>query len=469
MDGPGGVTIPGHGINSTSTPAPVSHNNGGHPAAPLTLTASTYSASQISLSWVIVPGAGVTYQVEQLIAQQYVKVNANGTTTTIPASWKVLRTQSTDGYIASNLQANQTYEFRIVSPQFGVSNYATATTGIAVDHPEADAAYSNVSGTLFGPSGQPSYLDVKQGNSADCWLLASLAEVADRAPQDIVNMFTPDGTTVENGVTVNLYTVHLFNTAGKAVSVVVDTELPDGGKDYDQPVNNVLWVALAEKAYVRANGKGYVDTSDQLYDTKNDDSYAALDNSDHPKDTKHQGGCAPWALQAITNLPTSSYDIDPTDIATAWSEGKFIVIGTAPGNAKNGPVSPTIEGWHAYAVVNCTTPSAGQDDMFAYANPLATGNPDIAKPTSNMPFIVFNPHGTTAQGWDPDAVGTAYGLFEANENFLSENYANETVAGAVRAVPPKPSNASLADACFGNWAKSGTKTELDLMLAGWGT
>ena len=89
--------------------------------------------------------------------------------------------------------------------------------------------------------------------------MASLAEVAARDPQDIKNMFTYDGTTVDNGATVRLYTVRFFKTPESAVRHV-DTELPSGGGYYDHPGQPVLWVALAEKAYAEANGPGYVTT-----------------------------------------------------------------------------------------------------------------------------------------------------------------------------------------------------------------
>ena len=78
-------------------------------------------------------------------------------------------------------------------------------------------------------------------------------------------MFTYDGTTVDNGATVGLYTVRFFNTSGSAVYVKVDTEFPSGGDYYDHVRNalgtQVLWVALAEKAYAVANGLGYVTTA----------------------------------------------------------------------------------------------------------------------------------------------------------------------------------------------------------------
>jgi hypothetical protein len=90
----------------------------------------------------------------------------------------------------------------------------------------AATAYSNVSGALFGANG-PSYLDVQQGAVGDCWLLSSLAEVAARDPQDIRNMFTYAGTTVENGATVGLFNVRLYNN-GTPGSILADTELTSG-------------------------------------------------------------------------------------------------------------------------------------------------------------------------------------------------------------------------------------------------
>ena len=82
-------------------------------------------------------------------------------------------------------------------------------------NPAAATGYSPApaSAPLFN-NGGPSYLDVEQGAVGDCWLMASLAEVAARDPQDIKNMFTYDGTTVDNGATVGLYSVRFFNTSG---------------------------------------------------------------------------------------------------------------------------------------------------------------------------------------------------------------------------------------------------------------
>src|SRR5262249_10931831 len=88
--------------------------------------------------------------------------------------------------------------------------------------------YQTVTGELFGPGG-PSYKDVQQTRLGDCWLLASLAEVAVRMPWDIQGLFINnyDGT----------YTVRFFNGA-TADYVTVDSELPQlgGSVAFDVPV-----------------------------------------------------------------------------------------------------------------------------------------------------------------------------------------------------------------------------------------
>ena len=186
------------------------------------------------------------------------------------------------------------------------ANAMSSATGIVVDdngfpinsvptEPLSDTAYSPApsSAPLFN-SGGPSYLDVSQGALGDCWLMASLAEVAARAPQDIRNMFTYDGTIVDSGATVGLYTVRFFNTSGSPVYIQVDTELPSGGEYYDHVDNalgtSALWVALAEKAYAVANGLGYVTSSNE-----NQDSFDALND-----------GWPSWALQPSLAVPRAT-------------------------------------------------------------------------------------------------------------------------------------------------------------------
>jgi hypothetical protein len=277
---------------------------------------------------------------------------------------------------------------------------ALAAWQLGLGHPMAATAYSPASGTLFGPSG-PSYLDVQQGQVGDCWLMASLAETAARMPADINSMFIYDGTTVENGSTVGVYSVRLYTSSGVAQYVTVDTELPSGGSYYDRPVGGpgaingasspVLWVALAEKAYAEANGAGYVTTGNEYcnaYDATN-------------------GGWPRWALQAITDLPAGHYSFNTTNLASDWNAGKLVVLNTTT------PSSSYIVAPHCYALVNYVS-------------------------SSPTPYQVFNPWGTDANGWAPGFSGTVYGRFWATSSFMSQNFSTEDFAGAVPNQHPGP-------------------------------
>jgi Calpain family cysteine protease/Fibronectin type III domain len=343
--------------------------SGGAPNAPV-FTPAPYSSSQVNLSWQPVPTA-TSYQVEIVSGGRWEQLGS--------------LSGSATGCAVTGLSANTTYDFDVVaSNAYGSTwgNQQFATTGIAVNHPAAATAYSPVSGTLFGSNG-PSYLDVKQGDMGDCWLLASLAEVAARDPQDIRNMFTSDGTTVENGVVVSLYNVRFFDN-GTPEYVTVDTELPSGGQYYDQPVNGVLWVALAEKAYAQANGSGWVTSGDD-----GSDSYNALDT-----------GSPCWALSAITGKAANGFNLSSsTNLAADWNAGDLIVLGS-----DSNPSNSDIVSGHAYAVVGFNA-------------------------SSSDPFLVYNPWGTNSSGWVMNnATGQwVYGLFNAGAGFLSQNFATYSV------------------------------------------
>jgi hypothetical protein len=253
---------------------------------------------------------------------------------------------------------------------------------LGFDHPTAGASYVNVNGGLFA-NGTPYYTDVRQGTVGDCWLLASLAEVAAREPGVIQNMFTYDGTAVENGVTVNIWSVRFFQN-GVAKYVTVDSELPSSGSLYDHvPADGALWVTLAEKAYAEANGDGFVTTGNLL-----SDSYSALN-----------GGWPSWALPAITGHSAAEYSVNPTNIVSAWNAGELIVLCTSS------PVSKQIVGSHCYALVNYT-PSAGD------------------------PFEIYNPWGTTSTGYAPytENGNQVYGLFICNAPFISQNFSKQSIS-----------------------------------------
>jgi hypothetical protein len=301
-----------------------------------------------------------------------------------PATWTLdSETLANGSYTFTVLTSGANGVIGSTTQTFTVSNSGTNPHPVS-PNPTASAAYTPVSGTLFGPNG-PSYLDVDQGQEDDCWLIADLAEVAARAPSDIVNMFTYDGTALENGSVVGIYTVRFYNAAGAPVYVTVDSELPDGGQLYDQPINGVLWVALAEKAYAIANGAGYVTTAHPGVD-----SYDALGS------LANTGGDAAWALQAITGNTATDIGITSTNVATAWTSGQMIVLTTTT------PSSSEIVSAHCYAVVGYN-------------------------PSSSTPFELMNPWGGTTTSTACPQDSQVYGLFSTTAAFLTQNFVQDSL------------------------------------------
>jgi hypothetical protein len=333
------------------------------PMTPANFVATGVSASQIKLTWTPVSGA-TNYQIDYRI---------NG------GAWNVLSTNTTGGQSSLTLTctAGALYGFDICAHNSaGWSGWAPAQNAITLYNPTASVGYAMPpsNSVLFTSSG-PAPTDVTQGAAGDCWYIASLAAVAARSPQSVRNMFTYEGTTVENGVNVPLYMVRFFTSSGQADYVTVDTKLPQGGNYYDHVTNaltgqNILWVALAEKAYAEANGLGYITTANA-----HSDSYAGLNGGDPAK-----------ALQSITGKQAYDYSFVAGNLASDWNAGYPIVITSDAGSGANlyvDPNNPYIVGDHAYAVVgyngssfqvlnpwgtysNGTAPSKGYNGQYVW-------------------------------------------------------------------------------------------------------
>jgi hypothetical protein len=132
---------------------------------------------------------------------------------------------------------------------------------LGTDLPAADAgtnganySYGTASGSLF--AGTPSHNEEIQGYVGDCYLISALGSLADASPAAVKNMFldNDDGT----------WTVRFYDN-GTADYVTVNAMLPvnsagqfvyaDCGCLADNR-NNVLWIPLAEKAYVEWDETG---------------------------------------------------------------------------------------------------------------------------------------------------------------------------------------------------------------------
>jgi hypothetical protein len=304
---------------------------------------------------------------------------------------KVVNGTTGTGWASSPLTANAsgtTLQSRVDKWFYGTDHPAVPNTYV----------YVKTDGPLFGDRGAR-YTDVVQGNVGDCYLLASLSEVAARDPGRLQSMFTDNG---DGTFTVRFYIDE--RVSGQIVPqetyVTVDRDLPTdltplsminrattfpyarAGTNVNT-ADNVMWVALAEKAYAQLNEEGVI-----YQDGTN--SYAGI-----------SGGDPGEALKNITGLTVQS--VAPADLASYWTSGSrdhFLVL------ASKSDATGVIQN-HAYAVVNYNP----NDHRFFLYNPWGTLNADLTADEIAGDFTVkavgAGPAPGPAAGGDPAAADLA--------------------------------------------------------------
>ena len=141
-------------------------------------------------------------------------------------------------------------------------------------HSPFSVTYQKATGSIYGAGG-PSMNDINQGYLGDCYLLASLSEVARQSPSTIASMLVDNGN--------NTYGVR-FYVNGVAKYVTVDNELANGGNIFDRGPN--LWAQLVEKAYAQFQTTALSTGNSVNYG----DSWSTIGN----------GGWPRYALEAVT-------------------------------------------------------------------------------------------------------------------------------------------------------------------------
>jgi hypothetical protein len=212
---------------------------------------------------------------------------------------------------------------------------------LGVDRPDASysgltVSYTVAAGTLFGAGG-PQYTDVRQGAVGDCYFVGTLAEIAQQTPQAIQDMFIVNGD--------GSYGVRFYQN-GQERFVTVDSQLPTYAGGYllyasmgqhASNSSNVLWVALAEKAYVQMNEAGWLRPANWGGGLN---SYQAIAG----------GWFADVAFQ-VTNRVAMNYSIGTKGITVstfeaAYNSGKMIGLGSV-----TNPSNSSVVGNHQYTVV----------------------------------------------------------------------------------------------------------------------
>lgn len=204
---------------------------------------------------------------------------------------------------------------------------------LGLDHPGilgTGYTYQYTNGWLFHTSGAPLlYTDIKQGAVGDCYFLSALGGVAIKDPTALQSNF------IDNGD--GTFTIRFYND-GVADYVTVDRYLPAkngafvyaNAGDSIQSFQNVLWVALAEKAFVQVSQEGW---------------------TGHLPDNVYSDIEAGWPAKAVRQI--TGWDTDETfttydfnSITTRFNNGEVITF------VSEEPVSATnVVPGHAYLVV----------------------------------------------------------------------------------------------------------------------
>lgn len=215
---------------------------------------------------------------------------------------------------------------------------------LGLDRPaSANGTYQFVAGSLF--QGGIQYTDVRQGGVGDCYLMATLAKLAQKAPATIQNMFINNGD--------GTFTVRFFHS-GAAEYVTVDSMLPVNGSGTATYAwfggsagssTNELWVALAEKAYAQLNESGWTGQDGT-------NTYAGIDLG-RPDD----------AMRQLTGKSATGYmALNRNDLIAAVNAGKLVALSSKKEEADIPDDVPVVNR-HVYAVMGYSS-STGQFTLY---------------------------------------------------------------------------------------------------------
>ncbi len=286
----------------------------------------------------------------------YVQVLAGNVVNTNPANALF------QGTAAGNLAAGSSSSLlnKLVDKWFLGTDRPTLTSG--------SLSYRAASGSLF--VGAPSYSNEKQGQLGDCYFIAALGSLGSTNADAVRNMFVDNG---DGTFTVRFYggTYGAYYNAdgtiaegfasgtGVADYVTVDRLLPSTssgtfaysnyGASLSNP-NNVLWIALAEKAYAQWNATGKSGRTPA-------NTYASI-----------EGGWMSNVNAQVLGYNSTRYAVsnsaNKAALVNALAAGRAVTIGTTTN-------STLMVSSHAYSITGYDAAT----DKFSIFNPWGTQHP----------------------------------------------------------------------------------------------
>jgi Calpain family cysteine protease len=253
-------------------------------------------------------------------------------------------TPVSDGHVTLTVKAYRLIasgDFQVSPPQV-VANPIAATAYVTPDP----------SIPLFRDG--ENFTDIRQGGIEDCWLMASLAEVAEKAPAIITSMFADNG---DGTYTVRYYTNSFPNAQNGTVAyITIDNKLPTGYADFSQE----LWVALAEKAYAATAGNGNYDRLNLGFPVN--------------------------ALGWITGNIWEKYIATDAlaDFEAAYNAGDFICFDTS-----STPTNPAIVHDHAYSLISYDSGKQTLDIYNPWGSSISIPWTDVAINFKSIQAVTF--------------------------------------------------------------------------------
>ena len=275
--------------------------------------------------------------------------------------------------------------------------------------------YSTVTKPVFGAGGEPTIADVNQGQAGNCYLLASLAEVASQDPSAIKSMITDNGD--------GTYGVG-FYVGGKERYVTVNRDLAQGGTFFNSGAN--IWASLIEQAYAEVQAQGVITGATGGEGSDEGNSFTTIGNggqemysleeiTDATKITDFASNGSTWtahafnqSLQQTGSTPGQTNETVLSTLVADLDIGDDVLLGSETDATQDGKA--TLVGNHAMSICGYDA-ATGKLQIFNPQGTAAPGQPQDWKTTFEVSLDTllkaYDPQKKSFDSVYADNVGTA--------------------------------------------------------------